>query len=421
MKCELTDLTRDQTLLIHHPRSPPQDPSDMIAADTHIDTMMDAQDGVASCPSPIDLTSHPSPIDIDALDDSPVSPPQTKPRTRQCLGIHVDFPPGRSAHSSYPFGIHDELGDPWDYSVTKGVLVLHAKGCVNATHQESSICNSCKALTQNKNLQGILQRIKTGVHENTPLMYHSVGGLVTLARRKTGQLKVLRLRRLNDVRKLDGKAVALDDMKRWVMAIGSGKVERVDRLVKINLARRGGIRNLLDLYDRAAKRVYHPRNYTEEDNLRGLLLWRLGGARVAGIAHQALNLPSLSTLRRRTLIPRLLISPSIPTRLEIETNVANNFESMHELLESHRVVHQVFMLDELKTEERPRFDDDTNKIVGICREHGKKTSLEFTSEKEVDLLLECVDRGEVHLAVEVSHESLLRVMSSFSRLDPRPL
>jgi hypothetical protein len=86
-------------------------------------------------------------------------------------------------------------------------------------------------------------------------------------------------------------------------------------------------------------------------------------------------------------------------------NVANNFESMYDLLGSQRVVHQIFMLDELKTEERPRLDDESNKIIGICREHGKKTSLEFTSEKEVDLLLECVDKGEVHLAVEVSHES----------------
>lgn len=296
-------------------------------------------------------------------------------------------------------------------------MVLRGKGCgMNMTHQESGLCNSCKALTENKNLRGILQRIEMGVHENTPLTYHSIGGLVTLARRKAGQLKALRLRRLNDARKLAGKAVALDDLKRWVMAIGSGKVERVDRLVRINLARRGGIRNLLDLYERAAKRVYHPRNYTEEDHLRGLLLWRLGGARVAGIAHLALNLPSVSNLRRRTLIPRLLVSSSIPTRLEIETNVANNFESMYGLLESHHVVHQILMLDEIKTEERPRFDDDTNKILGICREHGKKTSLEFTSEKEVDLLLECVNKGEVHLAVEVSHKSSC-FASQFSRVD----
>lgn len=47
---------------------------------------------------------------------------------------------------------------------------------------------------------------------------------------------------------------------------------------------------------------------------------------------------------------------------------------------------------------RPRFDDHSNKIVGICRERGRQTSLKYASEKEVDLLLESI---EVHLAVEV--------------------
>jgi hypothetical protein len=222
-----------------------------------------------------------------------------------------------------------------------------------------------------------------------------------LLRRKQGEIKALRLRKLNDAHKLARKAVAIDDLKRWVMAVGSGKVERVDRLVRINLARKGGIRNLLDLYDRAAKQVYHPRNYTEEDELRGLLLWRLGGARIAGIAHRALNLPSLSTLRRQTVIPRLLVSPSAPTLPEIETNVLACFESIFKVLKDERVVHQVLMLDELKVEERPRFDDESNKIVGPCREHGKNTSLEYNSGKEVELLLGAIEKGDVHLATEV--------------------
>jgi hypothetical protein len=117
-------------------------------------------------------------------------------------------------------------------------------------------------LTDNANLQGILQQIETGVHPNTPLLYHSVGGLVTLVQRKTGEVKVLHLKRLNNVNQLVGKAVALDDMKHWVMAIGSCKVEQVDHLVRVNPTRKGGIQNLLDLYDHATQQVYHPRNYT---------------------------------------------------------------------------------------------------------------------------------------------------------------
>jgi hypothetical protein len=333
---------------------------------------------------------------------------------RRCCGIRVHLPPGKSPHTSYPFGIHDELGDPWDYAVTNGVLVLRSKACVTNLQPNPERCRNCEMLTKNASLQGVLQRMETGVHENTHLAYHSVGGLVTLVRRKQGEVKALRLRKLNDARKLAGKAVVIDDLKQWVMAVGSGRVERVDRLVRVNLARKGGIRNLLDLYDRAAQQIYHPRNYTEEDELRGLLLWRLGGARIAGIAHRALNLPSLSTLRRRTIIPKLLVSTSVPTVLEIETNVLSCFESIFEILESQQVIHQVLMLDELKAEERPPLDEETNKILGPCREHGKNTSLEFNSEKEVELLLEAIDKGEVHLASEVS--VIVVVVVDFSQM-----
>jgi hypothetical protein len=131
------------------------------------------------------------------------------------------------------------------------------------------------------------------------------------------------------------------------------------------------------------------------------LLWRLGGARVTGIAHQALNLPSLSTLCHCTLILQLLVSAQTPTQLEVETNVFSNFESLYDLLKEHHVVHQILMLDELKTEERLRHDQDSNNILGPCRELGHTTSLEFNSEKEVDLLLEGIDKNEVHLAVKV--------------------
>jgi hypothetical protein len=70
-----------------------------------------------------------------------------------------------------------------------------------------------------------------GVHENTHLVYHSIGGLVSIVQRKTEEIKTLKLCRLNDAKKLAGKTVAIDELKQWVMAVGSRKVERVDRLV----------------------------------------------------------------------------------------------------------------------------------------------------------------------------------------------
>ena len=87
------------------------------------------------------------------------------------------------------------------------------------------------------------------------------------------------------------------------MAVGSGKVERVDHLAKVALANNQGIQGRLDLYNCTAHDVYHTKSYDKDDMLCGLLLWRLGGAWVADIAHRSLGLPALHTLQQHTILP----------------------------------------------------------------------------------------------------------------------
>ncbi|KAF8874102.1 hypothetical protein CPB84DRAFT_1817929 [Gymnopilus junonius] len=197
-------------------------------------------------------------------------------------------------------------------------------------------------------------------------------------------IHTLKLKVLNNARKLVGKAKAIDEYKQWVMAIGSGHVERVDHLVRVNLAHR------------AAVGIYKPRNYTEVDHLRGLLMWRLGGAQLAGIGQHALHLPSLTTLRR-----------NMPTLEEVTQNVKNVFAPIMSLLtKDKKIVHQVLMFDELKVEEHPQYDEKMNKILGFCHEHTTPSSLEYASENEIKLLLDGVQKQEVHLAVD--HVTLIQ-------------
>jgi len=241
-------------------------------------------------------------IDVDTFPTTQSVPKTASPK-KPCPGIVVDIPPGKSALTSYPFALHERLGNPWDISLSGGLLILRARDCSNIPSIHDSKCFQCIDLSKNSTLQGILDRISDGVNENSPFHFHGSGGMIEIMRRKTGQIRALKLNRLGDARKLVRKANAIDLYKEWVMAVGSGKVERVDRLAKVALANNRGIRGLLDLYNRAAHDVYHTKSYDEDDMLRGLLLWRLGGARVADIAHRSLGLPALRTLRRHTVLP----------------------------------------------------------------------------------------------------------------------
>jgi hypothetical protein len=342
--------------------------------------------------------------------------PAKQPRKWQCEGVLVTFPEGTNHHRSYPFGLHGERSIPWNYRSIDDAFYLQAKSCQKISYTEGGTCGNCQKLTSSTLFSGIMDRIRHGTHENVQLMYHGVGALITIARRKTDQIEQLRMSKLNDSRKLLAKAGALDDHKQWILAIASGRVDRVASLVQAGLNQRMGVRTLIQQYYHAAEKLYKPKGYTSEDIMRSIVLLRLGGARVAQFAHQSLALPSLTTIRRQTVLPALVVSPSTPTVADVETNIISCYSSFSSVSgacsggtalnsdlwqPSDKIVHQVLMLDELAIEKRVRWDDLHNKFQGTCREHNHRIPLDFTSEKELDILCEAIENDEVHLATEV--------------------
>jgi hypothetical protein len=283
-----------------------------------------------------------------------------RPKSWPCEGLLVVFPEGKNHHTSYPFGMHNEHTLPWNYRSTDDSFYIQAKSCQGLSPLEGHACEMCQKLTSSRLYIGIIDRIKFGAHESTPYPYYGVGELMTIARRKAKQLDELRMSKLNDSRKLLVKMGALDDHKQWILAIASGRVDRVASLVQAGLKHRSGIRALVQQYEHAADKLYKPKGYTNKDIRRSIVLLRLGGARVAEFAHRSLSLPSLTTIRRNTVLPALIVSPSKPTVAEIEANILSCysvFDSREgstgtDLPSPKRIVHQILMLDELAVERR---------------------------------------------------------------------
>ena len=379
-----------------------------------LEQVLEQVDDIASDASDIEF------LKVVKVVDEKVCKPMDVPRKARklakwpCEGIHITFPEGTNQHTSYPFGIHSEHSILWNYRSVDDKFYLQAKACQKSSSLEGGVCKNCQKLTSSSLYAGIMHRIKFGAHENIPLVYHGVGALIAVARRKTDQIEQLRLSKLNDSRKLLVKASTLEDHKQWILAIASGRVDRVASLVQAGLKHRAGIKTLIQQYERAAEKLYKPKGYTNEDIMRSIVLLRLGGARVAEFAHQSLALPSLTTIRRQTVLPALLVSPSAPTVAEVEANIISCYSSLASYSgqdsegssrrctrDPQPVIHQVLMLDELAVEKRVRWDDLHNKFQGTCREHNHRIPLEFTSEKELGLLCGAIENDEVHLATEV--------------------
>lgn len=79
----------------------------------------------------------------------------------------------------------------------------------------------------------IKHRIKHGVHENSPFAYHSLGGMIEVARRKGRQNDYLRFKKVNMVKKLAGHTGKISEFKQMVLALSDKRITRLNSLLRV--------------------------------------------------------------------------------------------------------------------------------------------------------------------------------------------
>ena len=351
-------------------------------------------------PLPAPLSQHRT-ITDDTLD------PKGVPKRETCKQHLVSALSGQTAIGAYPFMLHIEEHIPWEFASRRGALLLHARTCEDRRLDKDGLCQPCRSLLSNDRFKKVLARMQEGVHEYTPYKYHGLASLAAIARKKEHTIELYRTRRVNDTRKLLGREGVIALHRQILLAMSTGKIPRVDRILRVASDRRMSVAAILEMVRKAGRGIYQPKGFKEEEDLQTLLFLRLGGQRVAEIAHRMFGIPSPSTVRRRTTIPPLICSASYPLEVELMKNLKAAFENLLPALAGRKMIHIVFMIDEIAQEKRPRWCDRTNRILGCCREHTKRRCMEFNSVADVEVLLQDVVQGDVHLAHEVSLVSRL--------------
>ncbi|KAF8264280.1 hypothetical protein EI94DRAFT_1703360 [Lactarius quietus] len=308
------------------------------------------------------------------------------PKKVQCKQHVVSTPPGQTGIGAYPFLLHTEEHMPWEFSSHCGSLLLHARKCENRNLDKDGLCEPCRALLSNTKFRNVLSRIEDGVNENAPYKFHRLSSLTEIARKKDCTIDLFCLRRTNDGKKLVGREGTITMHHQVLLAMSSGKIPRLDRILCVASDHHMSVAAILDLIRKVGCGIYHPKGFDEDEDLQTLLFLRLGGQRVAVIAHHMFGIPAPSTVRRRTMIPPLICSPSYPLVRDLEANLVAAFDSLSPNLAARGRLHAVLMLDEIAQETRPRWCDRTNQILGWCQEHTKGKCMDFNSIADVELL-----------------------------------
>ena len=325
-----------------------------------------------------------------------------KVRCKQHVVSAQPVEPSQAAIGAYPFLLQVEEHTPWEFSSDGGSLLLCARNCENRKLDKHRLCQPCQTLQSNTKFKNVLARIENSVNEKVPYKFRGLTDLTEVARRKDRTIDLYHLRRTNDVKKLVGCEGKIGLHRQVLLAMSSGKIPRMDRILRVALDRCMSLAAILDLIRKAAHGLYRPKGFSKEEDLQMLLFLRLGGQRVAEIVHHIFGIPTLSTVRHRTMIPPLICSPSYPVVKDLEANLTATFDSLSPALATQGKYHIVFMFDEIAQERHPRWCDRTNQMLGWCREHTKNRCMDFNSIADAELLFQDMMCENVHLVHEVS-------------------
>lgn len=253
---------------------------------------------------------------------------------------------------------------------------------------------------------GVFHRAANGAHENTPWAYLGTGHRDDLLRRHIKQKEALRLDGLNRGRLIMTRTRHLDAHRRLVMLIIKNDIPRIRAALAVTERNGGGVFSFIRAVDAAAMRAYKPKSYLQSEYERAFLIWKLGGVFAANLAYRTLGLPSIDTTRRHITSKPLRASPGFPTVPEMVSNLHTAFENWSmPVCERHVLFHPASLsIDEIKIQERLRWEASTNMILGLCREHCSGFALEFRSMQQAELIDEGLKATPpcVHLATEVS-------------------
>ncbi|KAI0043508.1 hypothetical protein FA95DRAFT_1681862, partial [Auriscalpium vulgare] len=317
----------------------------------------------------------------------------------ECTGVLVEWTAG-SVWDSYPFQQHMERKYPWEPIGFENSqwLRLRACSCSLWASEVDLCCDECRRIPDSPVYRKFIARA-TSAKDNTPWAYLSHRQLMTLLVRNTGRYRKLVLKQRNMDRKLSTRHRKLNDHTRMTHLLANHQIPSLNRLLSVALRRGAGTKVIISRIQASIDKVYTPRGgYSSREMDTAFLTKALGGPRLLFAVSKSNGLPSVSTIKRNQVIPRLLPCVGIPTRLEIDTNISAFFSpeikiSPSPLYPSNMLPGVTMQFDGLAIDARCRYCSKRNAVLGLCRQH------------VVNVLTQVTDLASVQAIEKALHET----------------
>eukprot|EP00918_Siedleckia_nematoides_P102818 GHVU01224486.1.p1 GENE.GHVU01224486.1~~GHVU01224486.1.p1 ORF type:complete len:734 (-),score=54.26 GHVU01224486.1:452-2653(-) len=301
---------------------------------------------------------------------------------------------GRTFMDSYLTSIADV---PW-VADTNGVI--RSKNCVLLIRGGAEeACFQCLAVPSSRRFRDFQQQtaaVWLGGPESETRKYADLTKVAVedRARRHKVLLDKLRL----DKHKQEGKRQTLSRSQtayeRLVHLIANNNVPRIATLLNVHLSRGASTSRLVGLVESAIAGVYSVKSFSSSEYDLFLLVARLGGPRLAYALQQQAGFASRSAIRA--------FAGTAPAFEFCHNGSLTNavVANMKGLKAVQKPEPRIATVDEVAVTETLDHDSKTNEITGVCYEHSASSNLSYTHAHVVDEVVDRIDQGKVHMAME---------------------
>ncbi|KAG1863130.1 hypothetical protein F4604DRAFT_2030060 [Suillus subluteus] len=329
------------------------------------------------------------------------TPSDTSHTINACPGVPIHWPvPGPSFLETFPVG-RASAGQgvlPFDIDTRGNIPRAYSQNCAGATTTSMSPCSGCTEVV------GFIEHLLSLAQDTKPhtkYRFLSHSDMVNVARQYSAENNRLKLKGLNDARRVSHILTQLDDYKSLIMALLENNIPHLQHILTVALKRGSSIRQIINTLEDSLAGAYHPRGYTGDDLDMAVLAYRLGGRALLHAFSHRLALPSLRTLQAHRNFTSITptIGPITPDQLD--SNIKNLL--LNPLSDSSlpRRGYSVLM-DEIALEERASHHRASNSVIGLCHSHSHLVDPSLHTYDSALRIAEKLAEGKIHLGKEMS-------------------
>ncbi|KAJ7498376.1 hypothetical protein B0H11DRAFT_1856325 [Mycena galericulata] len=287
-----------------------------------------------------------------------------------CPGVPIPWTAG-SMWGTYPYGLHEAKDVGWEpirFDSKQNIIYFRSEGCLAPEKDGNGYaCLKCQRLPHTAAFSKVQARA-IEAKEHTPWHY-----LNAVQQQKA----VTRLRRKNS------------DYKRIMMLLSQNELPGLRRLLTTALKRGASAQMMVSLIERSISGLYRPRGGFNKRELDvSFLAKAIGGPRLLYALQKSYGFASISTVQRSQPIPRLLPSIGVPSRKEIDHNIASFFDPQIKPPKSYpecgSLPGNIMMFDGIAIETKCRYCPRRKAILGLCREHAGRVDTQVETLESVE-------------------------------------